>query len=154
MTKFTASSTADISAPLSRVWDRIADIEESPEWQAGVVELRVLERDDQGRVIVCESKSDAKVRTFSSVVRVAYHPPTRLTWTQERGDLKSVEGSWELEKLGIRRTRATFQLAVDPGRVLGMIFRGPIGQLARDLLVSSPPHDLKRALEGTHARRR
>jgi ribosome-associated toxin RatA of RatAB toxin-antitoxin module len=154
MTRIAASSTAEISVPLDRVWDRVAAIEDSPEWQAGVVDLRVLERDDQGRVVVCESQSDAKVRTLRSVVRVAYHPPTRLTWTQEEGDLKSVEGSWELEKLGARRTRATFRLAVDPGWMLAMIFRGPIGQLARDLLVRSPPQDLKRALEEGEVGRR
>ena len=96
---------------------------------------------------MCESRSDAKVLTVTSVVRLAYDAPTRLTWTQERGDLKSIEGSWELEDLGRGRTRATYSLSVDPGLVLGMVFRGPLASLARDMLVNSRPGELKRAVE-------
>jgi uncharacterized membrane protein len=149
MAKILASSTVEISAPLHRVWDWVADIEGSPAWQSGLLEVRVLERDGEGRATVCRSKSDAKVRTVTSVVRMAYHAPTRLTWTQEQGDLKSIEGSWELEDLGGGRTRATYSLVVDPGRVLGMVFRGPLAAVARDMLVSSRPGELKRAVEQT-----
>jgi hypothetical protein len=109
----------------------------------------VHERDDEGRATVCESRSDAKVRTVNSIVRLAYDAPTRLTWTQERGDLKSIEGSWVLEDLGRGRTRATYSLVVDPGGVLGMVFRGPVASLARDMLVGSRPGELKRAVEET-----
>ena len=149
-----ASSDAEIHAPLERVWEWVADIERSPTWQAGLLEVRVHERDGEGRATVCESKSDAKLRTVSSVVRLAYDAPTRLTWTQERGDLKSIEGSWELEDLGRGRTRATYSLIVDPGMVLGMVFRGPLASLARDMLVSSRPGELKRVVEDTRVRSR
>jgi len=142
-----ASSEVEIRAPLERVWDWVADIERSPTWQAGLLEVRVHERDGEGRATVCESRSDAKVRSLTSVVRLHYHEPTLLTWTQEHGDLKSVEGSWELEDLGRRRTRATYSLVVDPGRVLGMVFRGPLASLAREMLVNSRPGELKRAVE-------
>ena len=42
-----------------------------------------------------------------SIVRCSYSGPTRLDWGQEKGELKSVEGSWELEDLGEGRTGAT-----------------------------------------------
>jgi uncharacterized protein YndB with AHSA1/START domain len=144
-----ASSDVEIHAPLERVWECVTDIERSPTWQAGLLEVRVHERDDEGRATVCESRSDAKVRTVNSIVRLAYDAPTRLTWTQERGDLKSIEGSWVLEDLGRGRTRATYSLEVDPGGVLGMVFRGPVASLARDMLVGSRPGELKRAVEET-----
>jgi carbon monoxide dehydrogenase subunit G len=149
MGKILASSTIEIAAPLHVVWERVADIEGSVVWQDGLLEVRVHERDRAGRAIVCESKSDAKLRTVTSVVRLAYDEPTRLTWTQEHGDLKSIDGSWELEDLGRRRTRATYSLSVDPGPLLGMVFRGPLAGLARDMLVSSRPGELKRAVEAT-----
>ena len=151
MAKILADSTVDISAPIQRVWERVADIEGSPAWQAGLLEVRVHERDGDGRAIVCESRSDAKVRTVTSVIRLTYHAPTRLTWTQQHGDLKSLEGSWELEDLGRGRTRATYSLVVDPGGVLGMVFRGPLASLAREMLVGSRPGELKRAVEETEA---
>jgi carbon monoxide dehydrogenase subunit G len=149
MGKIFASATIEIAAPLHRVWERVADIEGSPAWQEGLLEVRVRERDPEGRATVCESRSDAKLRTVTSVVRLAYDGPTRLSWTQERGDLKSIEGSWELEDLGRGRTRATYSLSVDPGLVLGMVFRGPLASVARDMLVNSRPGELKRAVEAT-----
>jgi carbon monoxide dehydrogenase subunit G len=149
MGKILASSTIEIAAPLDRVWERVADIEGSPAWQRGLLEVRVHKRDREGRATVCESRSDAKVRTVTSVVRVTYDAPTRLTWTQERGDLKSIEGSWELEDLGRDRTRATYSLEVDPGPLLGMVFRGPLASVARDMLVGSRPGELKRVVEAT-----
>ena len=151
MGKILASATAEIAAPLHRVWERVADVEGSPAWQDGLLEVRVRERDREGRATVCESRSDAKVRTVTSVVRLAYHAPRRLTWTQEEGDFKSIEGSWELEDLGRGRTRATYSLEVDPGRVLGILFRGLLASLARELLVSSRPRELKRAVESESA---
>jgi carbon monoxide dehydrogenase subunit G len=144
-----ASSNVEIHAPLERVWAWVADVESSPTWQAGLLEVLVHERDGEGRATVCESKSDAKVRTVTSVVRLNYDAPTRLTWTQEHGDLKAIEGSWELEALGRRRTRATYSVVVDPGMVLGMVFRGPLASLARDMLVNSRPGELKRVVEDT-----
>jgi carbon monoxide dehydrogenase subunit G len=147
MGKIMACSTIEIAAPLKHVWKRVADIEGSPAWQDGLLEVRVHERDGEGRATVCESRSDAKLRTVTSVVRLAYDAPTRLTWTQERGDLKSIEGSWELEDLGRGRTRATYSLSVDPGPVLGMVFRGPLASVARAMLVSARPGELKQLVE-------
>ena len=151
MGKIIASSTIEIAAPVQQVWERVADIEGSPAWQDGLLEVRVCERDVEGRATVCESKSDAKVRTVTSLVRLAYDAPRRLTWKQEQRDLKSIEGSWELEDLGRGRTRATYSLVVDPGGVLGMVFRGPLASLARDMLVGSRPGELKQAIEATEA---
>ena len=39
--------------------------------------------------------------------------------------MKSVEGSWELEDLGGGRTRATYALDADPGRMLGSSSAAP-----------------------------
>ena len=80
-------------------------------------------------------------------VRFRYEGPLRLEWTQEQGDMKSVEGSWELEDLGGGRTRATYTLDVDPGRVLGMLIRGPVESAIRALLVSARAGELKRRIE-------
>jgi hypothetical protein len=96
---------------------------------------------------VCESESDAKVRTVKSTVRFVYDGPTVLTCRQEKGELKSVDGSWRLEDLGSGRTRATYDLEVDLGRMLGMVIRGPLVDLLRGTLVRSRAGELKRAVE-------
>jgi ribosome-associated toxin RatA of RatAB toxin-antitoxin module len=147
MGNITGSSTAEIDAPVERVWSLVEDVGRAPEWQGGLNGIRILERDDAGRALLCESHSDAKVRTVKSIVRFSYDEPTRLSWTQEKGELKSVDGSWELEDLGDGRTRAIYALEVDLGRMLGMVIRGPLVDLLRDMLVGARAGELKRTVE-------
>ena len=66
------SSTAEIDAPLERVWELVEDVEKAPEWQGGLKQVVALERDDEGRAVLCESHSDGKVRTIKSNVRFVY----------------------------------------------------------------------------------
>ena len=147
MANLTGSSTAEIEAPLERVWSLVADVERAPEWQGGLKALSVLERDGDGRAVLCESQTDAKVRTVKSIVRFSYEDPDRLTWRQEKGELKSVDGSWELADLGQDRTRATYSIEVDLGRMLGMVIRGPIVDLLRQMLAGARAGELKRYVE-------
>jgi ribosome-associated toxin RatA of RatAB toxin-antitoxin module len=148
MASITGSSTAEIDAPLERVWEVVEDVEDAPNWQGGLKALRALERDGEGRAIVCESDNDAKVLTVKSTVRFQYDGPTLLSWRQEKGQLKSVDGRWELEELADGRTRATYALEVDPGRRLGMIVRGPLVDVLRDVLAGARAGELKRRVEG------
>jgi ribosome-associated toxin RatA of RatAB toxin-antitoxin module len=141
------SSTAEIHAPLDRVWALVEDVETAPEWQGGLNALRALEHDEQGRPVRCETETDAKIRSVKSIVRFTYDGPGRLTWTQEKGDLKSVSGSWELEDLGGERTRATYSIEVDLGRTLGMLVRGPIVDVLRQMLAGARAGELKKAIE-------
>jgi ribosome-associated toxin RatA of RatAB toxin-antitoxin module len=147
MANITGSSTAEIEAPLAQVWALVEDVPSAPAWQGGLKAIHVLERDDQGRATRCETESDAKVRTIKSTVRFSYDGPNTLSWTQEKGELKSVDGRWQLEDLGGERTRATYSLDVDLGRMLGMVIRGPLVDLLRDMLVSARAGELKKQIE-------
>lgn len=147
MAPITGSSTADIDAPLQEVWELVEDVQRAPEWQAGLKDIEPLERDGEGRTTLVESETDAKVRSVKSIVRFTYEPPNRLSWTQEKGELKSVVGSWALEDLGDGRTRATYDLKVDLGRMLGLVIRGPIVDALRGMLVNARAGELKQAIE-------
>jgi carbon monoxide dehydrogenase subunit G len=147
MANLTGSSTAEIDAPLERVWALVADVERAPDWQGGLKEMSVLERDGEGRAVLCESQSDARVRTIKSIVRFTYDDPDRLSWRQEKGELKSVDGSWDLADLGDGRTRATYSIEVDLGRMLGMVIRGPMIDLLRQMLAGARAGELKRYAE-------
>jgi len=100
----TGSSTAEIDAPIDRVWALVEDVEAAPTWQGGLNGMEALERDGEGRATLCEAAADIKVRTVKSKVRFTYAGPTLLSWSQEKGELKSVDGRWELEDLGGERT--------------------------------------------------
>jgi ribosome-associated toxin RatA of RatAB toxin-antitoxin module len=148
MGTITGSSSAEIAAPVEQVWEVVEDVLSAPEWQGGLKAMEEIERDPDGRVALAESGSDAKVRTIKSIVRFSYDAPTRLSWRQERGELKSVDGAWELEDLGGERTRASYRLEVELGRKLGLIIRGPLVDVLRGQLVSARAEELKARVEG------
>jgi ribosome-associated toxin RatA of RatAB toxin-antitoxin module len=141
------TASAEIEAHLDDVWAVVEDVLTAPEWQGGMVAMSALERDAAGRPTLVETENDIKVRHVKTQVRFRYEPPMRLSWTQEKGDLKSVEGSWTLEDLGEGRTRATYTLDSDPGRVLGMLIRGPVEAAIRAMLVNARPGELKVRVE-------
>ena len=147
MAVLTGSSTAEVDAPLKQVWALVENVERAPEWQGGLKGMHALERDDEGHAILCQTESDAKVRTIKSTVRFTYDGPTTLAWRQEKGELKSVDGRWELKDLGENRTLATYSLEVDLGRMLSLVIRGPLMDLLRGLFVSARAGELKRAIE-------
>ena len=147
MAMLTGSSTAEIDAPIGRVWAFVQDVERAPEWQGGLNGMHALERDGEGRAVLCQTESDARVWTIKSTVRFTYDGPATLTFRQEEGELKSLDGRCELEDLGGNRTRATYSLEVDLGRVLSLVIRGPLVDLLRAMLVSARAGELKRAVE-------
>jgi len=142
------SASIEINAPIEQVFEVAADVEHSPRWQPDIKKAQVKERDADGRQVLVRTETDAKVRTLGSDLRFSYDAPTGMSWSQEEGDLKSVEGSWTLEDLGGGRTRATYWMEVDLGRMLGAVIRGPLVDALRKQLVDSMPEKLKRDIEG------
>ena len=142
-----ASCTVEIDAPRERCYEIAADIQNAPRWQGTLEDVEVLERDEEGRARLVETVSDAMVKKATSVLRFSYDPPAGLSWEQEKGDTKWLVGSWELEDLGDGRTRATYSLRADPGRVLGMLLRGPVGGRVKEHLTKSAAEGLKAEAE-------
>lgn len=143
MASLSGRASADIDAPLDRVWAVVSDVEAWPQWQATLSALDVEERDAEGRPSLCEVVFDAKVQTIRTVQRLRCEPPLRLAFSQESGSLKSLHGSWRLEDLGDGRTRATYELEVEPGGLLGMFITGAVEDKLREVLVAGLPGELK-----------
>jgi uncharacterized membrane protein len=139
--------TVEIDAPIERCWEIAADIENAPEWQGSLKDVEILERDGDRRALLVETESDAKVKSVRAVLRFSYEPHTAIRWVQEKGDTKSLTGSWTFEDLGGGRTRATYALEADPGRMLGMLLRGPAETKVRDFLVGNAADGLKEKAE-------
>jgi uncharacterized membrane protein len=133
----------EIEAPVERCYAIAADLESSPRWQGSLRSVDVLERDAERRPVLVETESDAKVKSVRARLRFSYEPGQRIHWVQEEGDMKSLEGSWHFQDLGGGRTRATYALAADPGRMLGMLLRGPAENKVRDFLVGGAAEGLK-----------
>ena len=147
MTMIRGSCSAEIDFPVERCWALVADIEHAPAWQRTLQSVDVLERDEQGRPVICDTVNDAKLRKVRVRIRVEYEEPRRLRFIYlESDDLDDMEGGWELEAIGPARTRATYSLGVDPG---------PIPRLARALerairpmVMGHQAEELERVLSG------
>ena len=147
MTLISGSSEADIDASLDACWAVLEDVERSPEWQQGLERVTVVERDDAGRPLVCDTISDAKFTKVRCRVSVAYAPPHRLTIIRlESDDVDVMESSWELTDAGDGRTHAVYRLAVDPGAIPR--FARPLERALRPVLLGRRAEELRRAVTG------
>ena len=142
-----ASRTVDIDATPKRCYEIAADLESTPEWQESMVSIEVLERDGEGRPELVEIVSDAKIRQVKNRMRFAYQPTDGITWEQEKGELKSLRGSWSFEPAGEGKTRAVYALEADPGRMLGMLLRGPVEGKVKEFLTKGAAEGLKKHIE-------
>jgi carbon monoxide dehydrogenase subunit G len=142
------TASEEIDAPLEEVWAVLEDVMAAPQWQGSLDKVTALERDAGGRPTLVDTEVDIKVRRVKSRVRIHYEEPTCLSWTQEQGDMKSVEAVWELEDLGNNRTRARYRFDADPGRLLGLVIRGPVETATRAIFVSGRPGELRRRVGG------
>ena len=139
--------SVEIAAPVEHCFAIAADIEQAPVWQGSLKEVHVLERDAEGRASLVETVNDAKIRSVKTRLRFTYDEPGSIRWRQEKGDVKALDGWWALEDLGDSRTRATYGLEVDPGRVLGLLVRGPVEGQVRDFLLGRASEGLKERAE-------
>ncbi len=144
-----ASHTVEIEAELTVVWEVAADVPASPTWQPSLQTVETLETDADGRATLVETTADAKVKTTRQRLRFSYDEPEGMRWEQEKGDVKSLEGSWVFAELASGLTRATYALAVDPGRVLGMLVRGPAQDKVKEFLTKGAAEGLKQHVESS-----
>ena len=151
MGELQASWTVEIEAPMERVWEVAADVPASPDWQPSLEKATALETDEEGRATLVDTEADAVVRKTKQRLRFAYQHPTGMTWEQEKGDVKSLVGSWEFSELAGGRTEATYALRVDPGRMLGMLLRGPVEGKVKDHLTRGAAEGLKKQAESAPA---
>ena len=120
------TASVEIDASIEDVWEVVQDVLIAPEWQGGLDKMTALEHDAEGRPTLVETENDIKVRRVKSRVRFRYAGPTLLAWTQEQGHT----------------------LDADPGRVLGLVIRGPVQAATQAIFVNGRPGELKRRVEG------
>jgi uncharacterized membrane protein len=147
MSEIRGERSVEIAAPIDKCFAIAADIQGAPEWQESLKDVDVIERDGDKRASLVETASDAKVKTVKATLRFTYDEPRGIKWVQEKGEVKSLQGYWRFEELGPDSTRATYGLIVDPGRMLGMLLRGPAEAKVRDFLLGGAAEGLKSKAE-------
>ncbi|MGQ9525710.1 MAG: SRPBCC family protein [Armatimonadota bacterium] len=84
-------------APRENVWDVLTDYENLPRIVPGMLESRLLGRQD-GDLLVRQTARVADVLDLSAAVTLAVReePPDRIKFRCVGGDLKRMDGSWRL----------------------------------------------------------
>ena len=140
-------NSIEVTASCEECYGLVVQLDRHPEWQRQVRAARVIERDAQGRPVIGETVSDARVREIKYRLRYHHEPPHRMSWTYVEGDVKDLHGEYQFEELEDGRTRVWFRLAVDPGRRLGLLLRGRLADKVRDYVIRTTLDDLKSAVE-------
>jgi ribosome-associated toxin RatA of RatAB toxin-antitoxin module len=133
--------TADTAASAQACFDALTDFEALPSWQGAVRDVRVLERDEQGRGSVVEFEVDAKVRRVRYRLRQRYEEPHRIASEYLGGDFRAFEGEWRFIATDTG-TRIELDLRIDPGRFVP----GPVRKLIADAVMRRALDDLQRHL--------
>ena len=148
MTVLSGHCSAELKSSVERCWAVLEDLERAPEWQRTLERVDILEHDGQGRPLVCDTVSDAKLTKVKARVRMHYDPPHRLSWSLvQADDLEAMDGSWDLEELADGGTRVTYRLSVDPGSV-GFLARR-LERLIRPLVIGHQAEELAAELGET-----
>jgi len=147
MANITGSASTEIDAPPEAVWAIVQDVEHWAQWQSTLGQVTITARDAEGRASQCDVDIDAKITKISMRLECSYAPPARMTFERTSGDLSSLQGSWMLEDLGDGRTRASYELDVDPGGVIGFLLNAERKEKLRALLVDARPGELKARAE-------
>jgi len=84
-----------VAAPRERIWAVLLDYANFPKIFPDIHDMRVLTHDQQGAQV--EYWVNAVISKYHYVLYRHYEEPgRRLTWTRVAGDLKRMEGSWEI----------------------------------------------------------
>lgn len=135
-----ATERMTVSGSPARCFEVVIDFESYPEWAADIKDVRVLERDAEGRGTRVGFRAAAFGRSTSYTLAYDYsRAPKALSWAQAEGDLtRRLDGSYTFEPAGEAETDVSYVLDVElklpiPGfvkrRAEGRIIHTALGEL-------------------------
>jgi uncharacterized membrane protein len=140
----TAHERIRVEARADRCWDVAVDFESYPEWARDVKEIKVVERDAEGRGSRVEYRVAALGKSIRYVLQYDYSgAPESFSWKLVEGDmLRSLDGTYRFEAQG-DATRVHYDLAVD----LTMPLPGLVKRRAASLIMGTALKELKKQVE-------
>src|SRR4029450_13795839 len=110
-----AEHTVEIEAPIEVCFDAIVDYESFPRWQSAVISTEVLSRDSAGLGEKVRLFLSAKGQKVDYTLDYRYERPTEIRWDFVEGHgVDDVDGSYTFADSGGGKTRATYNLGIDP----------------------------------------
>jgi ribosome-associated toxin RatA of RatAB toxin-antitoxin module len=144
-----ATEHATIAASPERCFEIALDFERYPEWAAGLREVTVLERDDQGRGSKVRYRAAAMGQSIRYTLEYDYSDaPRTLAWKQVDGDLtRKLDGEYvfEADPGDAQTTRMTYHLVVE----LKVPLLGFIKRRAEKIILHTALRELKARAESS-----
>jgi ribosome-associated toxin RatA of RatAB toxin-antitoxin module len=109
------SHTEVVRAPLHVCFEVLVDFERYPEWFRMIRAARVEDADPATGRWTVRYDLDAILRTIHYTLRYTSERPLRLAWTMTEGDLRAIEGTYDLISLEDDLTEATCTQGIDVG---------------------------------------
>lgn len=106
------TTQALVRAPFDVIWGAITDYDRLAEFVPGIVSSRVIDKPASGSLIVAQSgKAHLWFFTYliDVVVQVTEEPPEKLRIKVLRGNLKQLEGAYQIEKVEGRNNEYRLQ---------------------------------------------
>jgi len=133
-----------VQASQADIVSTLTDFERYTEWQSGMLECTVKERDEQGRGSVVEFYVDAKIKKIRYTVRYFYQlDEGAMGWDYVDGDLKECTGRYQFTPTEDGAT----EVAIDIVTETGFFVPGPMKKLIRDQSLKNSMRDLKKRVE-------
>ena len=137
------SHTEVIRAPIDLCFDVLVDFARYPQRFAMIRAARIEQSDPASGLWTVTYDLDAILKTIQYTLAYRGERPGRLSWKMIRGDLKAIEGSYDLVALEPGLTEATCTQALD----VGLWVPGPLRRTFEKSALSDSVRELKEAAE-------
>jgi len=142
----TDAYTDVLNAPQDKIVAALTDFEHYTEWQSGMLECTVKERDEEGRGTLVELYVDAKIKKIRYTTKYWYDLDNgRLGFDLVEGDLKECTGAYTFEPID---DGAATKVSIDITTEVGFFVPGPMKKLIRDQSLKNAMRDLKKRVGG------
>jgi hypothetical protein len=137
------SHTEVIRAPIELCFDTLVDFAEYPSWFRVIRAAKIEEADAAAGKWRVRFELDAVLKTITYTLAYEGRRPGELVWKMTGGDLKAIEGRYELIELEPGLTEATCTQAID----VGMWVPGIVRRAFESSAVADSVRELKAAAE-------
>ena len=142
----TDAYTDVINAPQDKIVAALTDFEHYTEWQSGMLECTVKERDEEGRGVLVELYVDAKIKKIRYTTRYWYDLDNgQMGFDLVDGDLKQCDGRYQFEPVD---DGSGTRVSIDITTEIGFFVPGPMKKLIRDQSLKNSMRDLKKRVGG------
>lgn len=142
-----ATERITVSATPERCFAVVDDIERYPEWIAGIKEVTVHERDDEGRPSLVSFRTAAFGRSTNYTLAYDHRDaPNALGWRLTKGDIMTrLDGRYQFVPTGDGGTEVTYHLEVE----LRVPIPGFIKMRAQSRIMSTALRELRARVESS-----